>query len=283
MLMVAATIALLLALTWGGTRYAWFSPRIIGLFAASAAFWLMFVVRLMTAREPFLPLPMLLNRVVGIGTASVTCVFGTMIGLTIFVPLYFEVVLGLSASESGLALIPLLAGTVVGATAAGRAMVRMRHYKRMPLVGLGLAVVAVAALAIAPTRLPLAAICSLLGIVGIGMGTLFPVTTVSVQNAVPPYQLGTATGIMNFFRSLGGALMVSVFAAIVLGGSGSGSKPGITLETLAADLGGAGSFGGVFRWVFAAAACCLAAGLVCLLLMEERPLRGRSEDVPPVA
>jgi EmrB/QacA subfamily drug resistance transporter len=285
LLMVAATIALLLALTWGGTRYSWFSPRIVGLLCASAAFWLMFVVRLMTAREPFLPLSMLMNRVVGIGTASVTFVFGTMIALTIFVPLYFEVVLGLSASESGLALIPQLAGTVVGSTAAGRAMVRMRHYKRMPIVGLALAIAALAAIALAPTGLPLAAICTFLGVVGIGMGTLFPVTTVSVQNAVPPYQLGTATGVMNFFRSLGGALMVSVFAAIVLGGSATEGRPRVTLETLAAELGDAGmSLGGVFRWLFATAACCLTIGLICLLFMEERPLRGRQPSAStPIA
>jgi EmrB/QacA subfamily drug resistance transporter len=285
LLMVAATTALLLALTWGGTRYSWLSPRIVGLLCASAAFWLMFVVRLMTAREPFLPLSMLMNRVVGIGTASVTFVFGTMIALTIFVPLYFEVVLRLSASESGLALIPQLAGTVVGSTTAGRAMVRMRHYKRMPIVGLALAIAALAAVALAPTALPLAAICTLLGIVGIGMGTLFPVTTVSVQNAVQPYQLGTATGVMNFFRSLGGALMVSVFAAIVLGESASKGKPRITLETLAAELGNDGTdLGGVFRWLFATAACCLTIGLICLLLMEERPLRGRQPSAStPIA
>jgi EmrB/QacA subfamily drug resistance transporter len=275
-LMVAATIALLMALTWGGTRYPWFSQPIVGLLAASAAFWLLFVIRLMTAREPFLPLPVLLNPVVGIGTASVTCVFGTMIGLTIFVPLYFEVVLGLSASESGLGLIPQLAGTVVGSTATGRAMVNLRHYKRMPVVGLGLAIAALAVLAVAPAQLPFSVICMLLGIIGIGMGTLFPVTTVSVQNAVAPYQLGTATGAMNFFRSLGGALMVSIFGAIVLGGSGSQGRPRITLETLAAELAQADLAGG-FKWVFAAAACCLAIGLLCLIIMEERPLRGRQQ------
>ncbi len=108
------------------------------------------------------------------------------------------------------------------------------------------------------------------------MGTLFPVTTVSVQNAVAPYQLGTATGAMNFFRSLGGALMVSIFGAIVLGGSGTQGRPRITLETLAAELGQA-DLAGVFKWVFAAAACCLAIGLLCLIIMEERPLRGRQQ------
>jgi MFS family permease len=281
-LMVTATTALLLALTWGGTRYPWLSRTIVGLLVGSAAFWTLFVVRLMTAREPFLPLPVLFNPVVGIGIASVAFVFGTMIGLTIFVPLYFEVVLGLTAGQSGFALIPQLAGTVVGATAAGRAMAQVRHYKRMPLVGLGSAMVALVVIAIAPAQLPLGAICALLGVVGLGMGTLFPVTTVSIQNAVLPHQLGTATGTMNFFRSLGGALMVALFGAIVLGGNSRGGGR-VTLETLAAEGGRVGDLPGVFRWVFAAAALCLAIGLVCLLMMEERPLRGRKQTPQPLA
>src|SRR5205823_12997251 len=110
------------------------------------------------------PVPVLANPVVGVGSPSVSFVLRTMFGLTIFVPLYFEVVRGLSASESGLALIPQLAGTVVGSPAAGRAMVRMRHYKRMPMVGLAFAIAALAAIAMMPAALPLAAICALLGI-----------------------------------------------------------------------------------------------------------------------
>jgi len=277
-LMMAATTALLLALTWGGTRYPWSSPPIVGLLSGSAAFWGLFVIRLSTARQPFLPLPLLLNPVVGIGTASVTCVFGTMVGLTIFVPLYYEVVRGLSAAESGFALMPQLAGTVVGSTLTGRAMVSVRHYKRMPVVGLLVAIAALMVVAAEPTGLSLAVTSGVLGLVGLGLGSLFPITTVSIQNAVRPHQLGTATGAMNFFRSLGGALMVSAFGAIVLGGAGGGGRAGVTLESLASGLGGSGEhLAGVFRWVFAAAALCIAIGLVCLLAMQERPLRGRRQ------
>jgi EmrB/QacA subfamily drug resistance transporter len=276
-LMMAATVALLLALTWGGTRFAWASPQIFALLAASALLWALFALRLLTAREPFLPLAVLTNPVVGFGTASVSCVFGTMIGLSIFVPIYFELALGLSASASGLALIPLMGGTVIGSTASGQAMSRFAHYKRAPFVGLAAAFAALVVLAAAPDRLPIAAICTALGVIGLGMGSLFPVTTVSVQNAVLPYQLGTATGAMNFFRQLAGAVIVAAFGAIVLGGAG---PAGLTLETLAAQAsGGAGlaqaDLAHVFRWVFAAAAACLGVGLVMLAVMEERPLRGR--------
>jgi EmrB/QacA subfamily drug resistance transporter len=276
-LMMAATVALLLALTWGGTRLPWASPQIFALLAASALLWALFALRLLTAREPFLPLAVLTNPVVGFGTASVSCVFGTMIGLSIFVPIYFELALGLSASASGLALIPLMGGTVIGSTASGQAMSRFAHYKRAPFVGLAAAFAALVVLAAAPDRLPIAAICTALGVIGLGMGSLFPVTTVSVQNAVLPYQLGTATGAMNFFRQLAGAVIVAAFGAIVLGGAG---PAGLTLETLAAQAsGGAGlaqtDLAHVFRWVFAAAAACLGVGLVMLAVMEERPLRGR--------
>jgi len=279
LLMMLATTALLLALTWGGQRYAWSSPAILSLLGGSAAFWVLFVIRLMTAREPFLPLNLLLNPVVGIGTASVTCVFGTMIGLAIFVPLYFEVARGLTASESGLALIPLMGGTVVGSTFSGRAMTHVRRYKRMPMVGLAAAIVAMGPLAAGPMRLPVALVCVLLGIAGLGLGSVFPITTVSVQNAVLPWQLGTATGAMNFFRQLGGALIVALFGAIVLGGAGGGHQ-GLTVEALAATAGRGTDFGGVFGWVFATADLLLCAGLVLLAAMEERPLRGSAAPAP---
>jgi len=282
-LMMTATVLLLLALTWGGARFPWASAPIIALLAGSTVLWGLFAFRLITAREPFLPLTLLTNPVVGFGTASVSFVFGTMIGLSIFVPIYFEVVLGLSASASGLALIPLMSGTVIGSTASGQAMSRLAHYKRAPFVGLAAAFAALVLLAGVPDRLSIAAVSSALGIVGLGMGSLFPVTTVSVQNAVLPYQLGTATGAMNFFRQLAGAVIVAVFGAIVLGGAGTS---GLTLETLAAQANGGGLAHGdlvqVFRWLFMAAAACLGLGLALLGVMEERPLRGRrrTEAVP---
>lgn len=271
-LMMAATVALLLVLTWGGTRYPWESATILGLLALSSVLAVLFVFRQLTAREPFLPLQIFNNPVVGAGTASVALVFGVMVGLTIFVPIYFEVVQHLSASQSGLALIPQLAGTVIGATMVGRAMRHREHYKTMPVVGLAVSIAGLALLAIKPA-LPVAAVCAVIGVVGLGIGALFPVTTVSIQNAVSLNQLGTVTGAMSFFRSLGGALAVSGFSAIILGGAGG--REGLTLTALAAQADQNGTnLSHAFGLLFAAAAGCIAVGLICLLLMEERPLRG---------
>jgi MFS family permease len=136
LLMVAAAIALLLALTSGGTRFPWSSAPILGLFTLSAALWVVFATRLLWAPEPFLPLNILANQVVRMGTLAAACNVGTMIGLTIFVPLYFESVLGLSSSLSGLFLIPLMLVSNLGSIIAGRGLAMFRHYKRVPMLGL---------------------------------------------------------------------------------------------------------------------------------------------------
>ena len=202
-LMMAAAIALLLALNWGGTRYPWLSWPIFALAALSAALWMAFAWRLVSADEPFLPLTILSNALVRCASLAGACSMGVLVGLTIFVPLYFEVVLHLSASQSGLALIPMVGSTVIASTLSGRAMVYVEHYKRMPLAGLVMGLFALAALAVWPASLPVWAVIVLLAVTGFSVGTVFPISTVAMQNAVSPTQVGTATGAANFFRSLG--------------------------------------------------------------------------------
>ena len=283
LLMVAAALALMLAMTWGGTRYAWGSVPILGLLAGAAALWLLFIARVATAPEPFIPLTVLRAPIVGATAAAGFFSVGVIIGLSIFLPLYFELVLGFSPSGSGTALIVFLAAATVGSFFAGRLLVRLTHYKLVPLVGMLLGIVMLAAFAWKPGGLSLVEVCVLLTVGGSGLGVMYPVTTTIVQNAVVPHQLGTATGALNFARQLGGAMIVAAFAAIVLGGIDTGGH-GLTLEMLrggglgAGGLGAGGhlaaDFAGVFRWVFAAGAVFLFAGLMAVAAIEQRPLRG---------
>ena len=283
-IMASATVTLMLALNWGGIRYPWASPEILALVAASALLWALFVVRLRLAPEPLIPAAVLGNPVVAMGTLAACFGMGVFIGLTIYMPIYLETVYRLTASQSGLALIPLMVGTVTGATISGRVMARVSHYKRLPTAGLVVAVVALAVLAAEPRGLPFLALEVLLALSSMGLGTLLPVTTVAIQNAVMPHQMGTATGTMNFFRSLGGALIVAAFGAIVLGGLPQGAVEHVTLDTLPQSLAGAGlDIAIVFRWVFAAAAAGLLVALGGLLAMEERPLRTRVHEQPVAA
>ena len=199
-LMTGASVALLLALSWGGRRFDWISPQTGMLLVLSAVLWGLFAWRLVLAKDPFLPLTVLGNPVVRCATLAGSCAMATLVGMTIFVPLYFEVVLSLSASESGLALIPLMGATVLFSTITGRALAHMRHYKRMPLAGLSTAILCLATLAIWPAQMPIWLVLALLFVVGTGLGSVFPVSTVCMQNAVVRAQMGVATGAANFFR-----------------------------------------------------------------------------------
>ena len=118
---MAAAVVFMLVLTWGGNRYLWLSPTIMAMIGASIALALAFVWHAGRAEEPFLPLPLMGGTVVPYAMAAGGCAMGAILGLTVHLPLYYEVVYHLSASEAGLALIPLAAVSTGGAAIAGRA------------------------------------------------------------------------------------------------------------------------------------------------------------------
>jgi len=149
----------------------------------------------------------------------------------------------------------------------------MKHYKRLPLVGLVLSLLALAALSIWPASMPTALVLLLLLLIGSGLGTLFPISTVCMQNAVTQHQMGVATGAANFFRSLFSALVVAVLGAIVLGGLGG--VTGMSVEMLA-RAASVHELAYAFRFVFMACALVVAFGMVFLIAMEERALKGPS-------
>ncbi len=280
-LMMASAVPLLLALTWGGTRFAWTSPAIVGLVALSLVLSLLFCWWLTRAPEPFLPIPVLANPVMRMGTAATSCAMATSIGLTIFVPLYFEIAHGLSASDSGLALVPLAALTTPGSIASGQVMLRYRRYKWLPASALAIALAALTVLIWHP-MLPLAAAIGVLGIVSVAVGTVYPVATVSIQNAVAHHQVGVAMGAMNFFRALASAFLVAIMGAIVLAGFGFAPERGVPSESVATNVDALASpAAGVFSGVFAAAAVCMLLALLAILALEERPLRGSKSATAP--
>ena len=150
---------------------------------------------------------------------------GVSIGLTIFVPLYYELVHGLSASDSGLALIPIVMMTTPGSFLSGRAMLYMNRYKWVPILLLSLAAIAVALLVLHPL-MPVWAVAAVMCLVGMGTGSSYPVVTVSIQNAVAHHQIGIAMGAMNFFRALASAFVVAVMGAIMLAHLGAAPQRG---------------------------------------------------------
>jgi EmrB/QacA subfamily drug resistance transporter len=280
-LLMASAVAVMLVLTWGGNRFAWLSPTILAMTAAAAALASTFVWHALRTTEPFLPLSLMSGSVVPFAIAAGGCAMGAMVGLTVHLPLYYEVVYHLGASEAGLALIPIAAVSVAGAAIAGRAMVRTKRYKRVAITGTSCSALTACVLTIV-TPIPLWSLLALLSVFAVGLGTAFPVSVVSIQNAVARAQIGTATGAMNFFRALMASFTVAAFTAVLLMALGadislSGEHLGAVHAIPAADMVTA------FRYVFAAAAALMAVAALCMTLMEERPLAGPAKPAMDMA
>ena len=183
--------------------------------------------------------------------------WGAVIALNVFLPIYLQDVLGMSASGAGLSLMILMGVLNVSAGLTSPLIGRHTRYKIVPLFGLAAASLAVAVLAWQADHLNIWTFEILLAVLGLGFGPLAPLTGVTLQNAVPPHQFGTAIGAMNFLRSLFATILVTVFGAIVLRGA-----PGAAIASA-----------GAFRTIFFIAAASLVAAFITMFILEERPLR----------
>jgi EmrB/QacA subfamily drug resistance transporter len=265
-LIMAASVALMLALNLGGVRYAWDSPVIVALAVAALVIGAGFVLRLMTAPEPLIPLAILRDPVARCALMLNSFGWGPIVALNIFLPMYLQTVVGLSPTTAGLSLMVLMVTVNASAGVAGQFYGRVTHYKLIPLCGLVLAIASVVALAITADRLSVLEFEILLALIGIGFGPVPPICSIALQNAVATHQFGIAVGTMNFSRSLYSTMLIAAFGAIVLTGIPAGTTA--ALDAAAAEG---------FRHVFLAAAASLTISFLGLLLLEERPLKTREQ------
>ncbi|WP_020185849.1 MFS transporter [Methylopila sp. 73B] len=271
-LVVAATSLAMLALSIGRTGGDWTSPAVLGLAAAAAVGAVLFAIRLWTFAEPLIPLGVLKDPVVAFGVATVF--FGVLghLGLSTLVPIYFETIAGFRPDVAALGLVGLAIGTVLGAMTAARFLVKARRYKAPALAGLSLAIVMLAALAATLDLRSFWLAEALLCVYGFGIGTMFPTTTVSVQNAVGRHDLGAATALLAFMRSLGSAAGVAILGAAVLGAGLGPEEGGAAARGVAIDPTN-------FRVAFLIAIGTTAVALACLVAMPRRPLRDTLDPV----
>jgi EmrB/QacA subfamily drug resistance transporter len=213
-LLAGAATALVLFTSLGGTDYAWGSPFMLGLAVAGVVLAALFVMAERRAIEPVVPLHLFTNKVFSSTSALGFVVGFAMFGALSFLPLFFQIVKGVSPTESGLRLFPMMGGLLVASIGSGQIVSRWGRYKVFPVVGTLLVTIGLylmSHIGVATGELPIALY---MVIFGFGLGLVMQVLVVAVQNAVSYEELGTATSGVSFFRMIGGSFGTAVFGAI---------------------------------------------------------------------
>ena len=214
--LTTGTVCLLLFLSWGGVAFPWLSPVILGLAGVAALFYGLLIFQESRATEPIIPLRLFENRVFLVAVSVIGLNAMALFGSLVFLPLFFQLVLHASASHAGLMMAPMMGGVIVAAVTGGRLVAKTGRYKMFPVGGLIVATVSFLALAWCATHSASLPIIELsLVTLGTGLGFVMPNLTVAIQNSVERVNLGVATSVSAFIRSLGGALGVAVSGAVV--------------------------------------------------------------------
>lgn len=282
LLLCATTVCLLLVLSLGGERLPWASLGMVGMAGLTLLLGGVFVLQQMQSSEPIMPPHFLRDRVIRPVTITIIVIYGAYLALAVLAPIYFQIALGRPVGEAGLLMIPFMISSVITANISGGYTRRHGRYKRPPLVGLPLTIVSVGVLALTATRASAPVASAILMIAGIGLGPIFPCTTVAAQNAVERRHLGIVSGAVAFARALGGALGVAAASALVLG---------LAAETLA-QIGSVANLEDLaqhslppevrhavaqaFSYMFGAVAAALALGLWVFYRVEDRELANRA-------
>jgi EmrB/QacA subfamily drug resistance transporter len=208
-----AVSGLVLVSTWGGVEYAWGSPTILGLIAATVVALVVFVLLERSAAEPMIP-PRLFTKRTFVVAAGVSFIIGFgMFGSIIYLPLFLQLVTGASATNSGLSMLPLMGGLLTTSIVSGQLISRTGRYKIFPVVGTALASLGMFLLSTMDAHTPRLVASLWMIVLGAGIGMVMQVMVLVVQNSVQRSDLGVGTSTVSFLRSVGGSVGVSLFGA----------------------------------------------------------------------
>ena len=213
-LLVLIVAPLLVGLSLGGVQYDWMSFQVVGILIFAAIMTAVFIAVERRADEPIMPLSIYSNRVVSVSLIAVFVTGFGMFGAIIFVPLFFQGVLGASATSSGSFLTPMMLSMVVTATLAGQTLSRFGgHYRIQGLIGIAIMGTGMVLMSRMTANTSYVQAVASIVVMGLGLGITFPSFTISVQNAVPHNLLGVVTSATQFYRSVGGALGLAVLGS----------------------------------------------------------------------
>lgn len=217
-LVVSTAATLLLGLTLGGTSYPWDSPHILGLFAVGCVSLGIFLWIETQATHPILPLHLFRIHSFRIAALASFVMSTAFLGVVMFMPLYMQVVQGINATQSGFALLPLMAGLIASSVICGRLVTRTGRYKPFMIGGGVVLIVGVIALTGIGPDTTSADLAWRLALTGVGLGPAQTLFSLVIQNSAPPTEIGVATSMGQFSRQMGATVGVAVFGTFLTHG-----------------------------------------------------------------
>jgi EmrB/QacA subfamily drug resistance transporter len=291
-----AVTCLLLACTWGGTTYPWDAPQVLGTALGGALLIVLFLWIERRVEEPLLPLDLFRMRIFAVSTAGGLVVGAVLFAVSIYVPVFSQGVQRVSATSSGVILIPFSLGWVAAATTTGQLISRTGRYRPFPIVGGAMILAGLAMLALLNAGSSPAVVAGILVVTGFGMGLTFQPYVIATQNAVATANLGIATATVQFFRSMGGSLAVAVLGTLLanrlagdlaqrFGADASRVDTNRLLDgggTVPPDMaaGTQAALADALHAVFLAAVPLGVLAIVLALMLDEIPLRTQRTDAP---
>jgi EmrB/QacA subfamily drug resistance transporter len=212
---VASVSSLLLYTAWAGPERGWGDSVSLGLLVGGLALVVLFVLVELRATEPILPMRLFGNSIFSLANAFGFLIGTAMFGSLIFLPVYLQVVQGMSPTTSGLAMLPMIAGIFTTSLSAGQVMSRTGRYRVFPPLGAALVLTALVLLARVGVDTPYWYAALAMYVFGCGLGLCLQIMVVVVQNAVDRSDMGVATSSVAFFRQMGGAFGTALFGAIL--------------------------------------------------------------------
>ncbi|MER7176261.1 MDR family MFS transporter [Streptomyces mesophilus] len=213
-LLTAAILTLTLLATWAGTTYAWTSPQIIGLGLASAASLAAFVRAERRAPEPVIPPRLFRDRNFTVAQILSFVTGAAMLAAASYLPQYMQFVQGMSSTQSGLLLVPLMLGMIGSQLVIGRRVGEGGRYRGYPIAGGALATAGALALLTLGTDTIAALASGLTFVLGVGIGCLMQPTMLITMNSAEPRDMGAASGTLTLLRTIGGSLGVAVLGSV---------------------------------------------------------------------
>jgi EmrB/QacA subfamily drug resistance transporter len=256
--------AIVLLTTLGGNTYDWGSPQIIGMGIVGVLALIGFVRVERLAAEPILPISLFHNRVFVVCGAVALIVGFALFGALTYLPLFQQVVRGLSPTESGLQLLPVMGGLLLSSIVSGQIITRTGRYKIFPVLGTAIAAFGMYLLSSLDASTPSGVAALHMFVLGVGLGMVMQVLVLATQNAVSYDQLGVATSGATLFRSIGGSLGTALLGAVFQARLTSG---------ISAGLNQTAAFTDAIQLVFTVATYVVGAAFVLTLFIPERPLR----------